>query len=105
MPLFWWLSFIWTLYLVCFCVVIILRKQWVERERLAYPLMEVPQALVANADNSRRLPAVMYSKVFWAGAAIPLWHCLVEYRRFFLPFFPQDRMAPSHPNRARLSDY
>ena len=45
MPLFWWLSFIWTLYLVCFCVVVLLRKQWIERERLAYPLMEVPQAL------------------------------------------------------------
>ena len=89
MPLFWWLSFIWTLYLVCFCVVVILRKQWVERERLAYPLMEVPQALVANADSSRRLPAVMYSKVFWAGAAIPLCIVLWNIVGFFFHFFPK----------------
>ncbi|MGB1719224.1 MAG: DUF6785 family protein, partial [Candidatus Latescibacterota bacterium] len=59
MPLFWWLSFIWTLYFVCFCLVVILRKQWVERERLAYPLMEVPQSLVANADGPARFPAIM----------------------------------------------
>ena len=89
MPLFWWLSFIWTLYLVCFCVVVILRKQWIERERLAYPLMEVPQALVANADSSRRLPAVMYSKVFWAGAAIPLCIVLWNIVGFFFHFFPK----------------
>ena len=89
MPLFWWLSFIWTLYLVCFCVVVILRKQWVERERLAYPLMEVPQALVANADSSRRLPAVMYSKVFWAGATIPLCIVLWNIVGFFFHFFPK----------------
>ena len=89
MPLVWWLSFLWTLYWVCFCVVVILRKQWVERERLAYPLMEVPQALVANADSARRLPAVLYSKAFWAGAAIPLGIVLWNIVGFFFHFFPK----------------
>ncbi|MDE0963961.1 MAG: hypothetical protein OSB73_12580, partial [Candidatus Latescibacteria bacterium] len=73
MPMFWWLSFIWTLYFVCFCMVVILRKQWVERERLAYPLMEIPLALVADSDDpSSRVPAILRNKVFWIGAAIPL---------------------------------
>ena len=87
MPLFWWLSFIFTLFFVCFCIVVILRKQWVERERLAYPLMEVPQMLVADAD--RGLPAILRSKLFWCGAAIPL--CIVIWNifGFFFHFFPQ----------------
>ena len=87
MPLFWWLSFIWTLYFVCFCIVVILRKQWVERERLAYPLMEVPQMLVANAD--RGLPAILRSKLFWTGAAIPLSIVIWNIFGFFFHFFPQ----------------
>ena len=95
MPLFWWLSFIWTLYFVCFCLVVILRKQWVERERLAYPLMEVPQSLVANADGPARFPAIMRNKIFWAGAAIPLFIALWNIVGFFFHFFPQ--IAWEHP--------
>ena len=41
---------------------VILRKQWVERERLSYPLMAVPQILVTDAD--RGLPAILRSKLF-----------------------------------------
>ncbi len=87
MPLFWWLSFIFTLFFVCFCIVVILRKQWVERERLAYPLMEVPQMLVADAD--RGLPAILRSKLFWCGAAIPLSIVIWNIFGFFFHFFPQ----------------
>jgi hypothetical protein len=90
MPLFWWLSFIWTLYFVCFCIVVILRKQWVERERLAYPLMEVPQALVADADDSTsRIPALLRNKIFWIGASIPLFIVFWNIIGFFFHFFPQ----------------
>ncbi|MCE2450824.1 MAG: hypothetical protein J4F35_21485 [Candidatus Latescibacteria bacterium] len=95
MPLFWWLSFIWTLYAVCFCLVVILRKQWVERERLAYPLMEVPQALVADADGPARVPAVLRNKVFWMGAAIPLCIVLWNIVGFFFHFFP--KIEWNHP--------
>ena len=90
MPLFWWLSFIWTLYFVCFCIVVILRKQWVERERLAYPLMEVPQALVADADASTsRVPALLRNKIFWMGASIPLFIVFWNIIGFFFHFFPK----------------
>ncbi len=95
MPLFWWLSFIWTLYFVCFCLVVILRKQWVERERLAYPLMEVPQALVADSESPSLLPSLMRNKVFWAGASIPLFIALWNIIGFFFHFFPQ--IAWEHP--------
>ena len=90
MPLFWWFSFIWTLYFVCFCIVVILRKQWVERERLAYPLMEVPQALIVDANTSTsRVPALLRNKVFWIGASIPLFIILWNIIGFFFHFFPK----------------
>ena len=89
MPMFWWLSFIWTLYFVCFCMVVILRKQWVERERLSYPLMEIPLALVADSDDpSSRVPAILRNKVFWIGAAIPLFIVFWNLIGYFFHFFP-----------------
>lgn len=95
MPLFWWMSFIATLFFVCFTLVVIMRKQWVERERLSFPLMQVPQALVAEADRDSRVPAVMRDKLFWIGAAIPVslisWN-IVGYFFHFVPkiewFYP-----------------
>ena len=86
MPLFWWLSFIFTLFFVCFCIVVILRKQWVERERLAYPLMEVPQTLVTDATEG--LPPILRNKVFWIGAAIPLFIVFWNIIGYFFHFFP-----------------
>ena len=89
MPLFWWLSFIWTLYFVCFTIVVMLRKQWVERERLAFPLMEVPQTLIADADGPSRVPRIMRNRLFWIGISIPLFIALWNIVGFFFHFFPK----------------
>ena len=37
-PMLFWLMFILTLYFVSLCVMVVLRKQWVYNERLAYPV-------------------------------------------------------------------
>lgn len=44
-PLLWWMSLVLALYVLCFCLVSVLRRQWVEKERLAFPLVEVPLLL------------------------------------------------------------
>ena len=85
MPLFWWLSFIFTLYFVCFTLAIILRRQWVERERLAYPLMQVPLAL---AESGGGLPGIMRNRLFWIGGAVPMFIALWNIIGFFYHFFP-----------------
>jgi hypothetical protein len=69
-PLFWWSLFVAALFTVAFCAIAILRGQWVERERLLFPLMEAPTEL---ATQSRRgvLPQIMRNRLFWAGLAVP----------------------------------
>ena len=87
-PLFWWMSFIAALLVVCFCTVVVLRRQWIDRERIVFPLAQVPIHLVASSDDGRRLPAFMRSRVFWIGCAIPFtivgWNIL----GYFAPALP-----------------
>jgi len=83
-PLFWWLSLILTVYFACFCLVVIFRRQWVENERLVFPLMEMPRLLIEDGGRS-----LLRSKGFWIGCSIPLGMILFNVIGFFHIGFPQ----------------
>lgn len=87
-PLTWWLSLVFSVYFLCFCVVVILRRQWVDNERLAFPVAEVPR-LLTESQPGRALPAVMNSKAFWLGCALPVTVILFNTISFFYPGFPR----------------
>jgi hypothetical protein len=70
-PLIWWLPLIGAVMAASFAIVAIMRRQWVENERLIFPLNEVPLAMVERADDGRPSPLFMRNQVFWAGFAIP----------------------------------
>jgi hypothetical protein len=70
-PLAWWLPLIAAVMVASFAGVAIMRRQWVENERLLFPLNEVPLRMVEGAQDGRVLPAFMRSRVFWAGFAVP----------------------------------
>ena len=86
-PLFWLLSLILTVYFACFCLVVIFRRQWVEHERLVFPLMEMPRLLI---DDDGR--AIVRSKGFWIGAAIPLGMILFNIIGSFYHRLSQDQL-------------
>ena len=50
-PLMWWGIFLLTLYLTMVSIAVILRHQWMERERQAYPLAQVGLAMVRGEDD------------------------------------------------------
>ncbi|MYK97283.1 MAG: hypothetical protein F4014_00300 [Gemmatimonadetes bacterium] len=52
-PLFWWGSFILILLFVGACIIVMLRKQWVEHERLQFPLGEVGLHLISLGGGHR----------------------------------------------------
>jgi len=71
MPLFWWGTFILAAYLVMICVVSILRRQWVEHERLTYPLAQLPLEMATTESPRAAWPTLFRSKMMWTGFAIP----------------------------------
>ena len=87
-PLLWWLSLIFAVYFLCFCLVVILRRQWVDNERLAFPVTEVLR-LLSESRPGAALPAIMYSRPFWMGCAVPVVVILFNAISYSEPGFPQ----------------
>ncbi len=76
----------------------ILRKQWVEVERLTFPLARVPLELTQGAEHSSLLPALFHDRTFLVGSAVTVAFGLVR----ILPilFGGRDGWLPSVPIRA-----
>ncbi len=70
MPLFWWGSVIVATLTLCTCLIAVFRKQWIDKERLNFPLVDVPLAMMDGAEDGRILPKFMRSRLFWIGFAI-----------------------------------
>ena len=54
-PLIVWTVFILLLYCLIICVSIVVRKQWIERERFIFPLVTIPVEMVQQASTHRPL--------------------------------------------------
>ncbi|OPX31127.1 MAG: hypothetical protein B1H40_04505 [Candidatus Latescibacteria bacterium 4484_181] len=94
-PLFWWLSFVAALFFVLFCIIVILRKQWVEKERLIFPLAQVPLQMVEGAESKSLLPHLFRNRGFWIGFAIPAAIIGFMIANWFNPLFPRIPMSGS----------
>ena len=70
-PLSYWLLFYAALYLTLISIAVILRRQWVEHERLAYPLAQVALAMIEDEGRSSLLKPFFKNRLMWIGFAIP----------------------------------
>lgn len=70
-PLLGWSIFVFALYLVIVCMATILRKQWVERERLSFPLVQVPLEMVRDEDSLGG-NSFFKNPLVWVGIMIPV---------------------------------
>jgi len=70
-PLAAWFAFYVALYLTLLCISAILRRQWVDYERLAYPLAQAPLAMIDEGTEDRLLKPFFRNWVMWIGFSIP----------------------------------
>lgn len=94
-PILVWSSFLLALLAVMFCLSALLRRRWVDHERLTFPLVVVPLTLVN--EKSRR--ALLRSRVFWLGFVSAL---VVENLAAFAHLFPGIPFLPLKPSDPRL---
>ena len=71
-PLACWGLFFAALYLVMISTAVILRRQWIEREHLIYPVIQVPLAMVQEGPEKSAFGPFFRSGLMWLGFTLAL---------------------------------
>jgi hypothetical protein len=82
-PVFWWTMFTVVLLWVMLCVNTIVRKQWMERERLTFPIVQLPLAMTEPTGTIWR------NRIFWIGFAVAAACTIINGLHILLPTIPQ----------------
>ena len=70
-PLVYWCLFVGALFWVCICAMVILRRQWIEHEKLAYPLAQVPLEMIQDGEQRSLIKPLFKNRFMWIGFAVP----------------------------------
>ncbi len=84
-PLFFWLLFFVALSLVMIAIPVILRRQWMDNEKLTYPMMQPPMALVQTAEDKNSWDWLFKSRLFWGGFAISAFIITLNGLNYYYP--------------------
>ena len=71
-PLAWWTGFMLCLSVLVISTVLLLRKTWMDHERLAFPIAQVALSLTEEPEPQSRLNPLFRSTLFWVGFVVPL---------------------------------
>ncbi|MEE2872884.1 MAG: DUF6785 family protein [Candidatus Latescibacterota bacterium] len=96
-PLCWWALFLLALYMVMVSTAVILRRQWVERERLAYPLIQVGVAMVRGEQGRGLFNGFLKNRALWLGVAIPLFYGSLKALNQYDPSMPNIQLIWALP--------
>jgi len=86
LPLAWWLGFIAAGLVACTSLIALLRRQWMDHERLAYPLAGMTLEMIRGGKGHSR--GLARSGLFWAGFAVPLLALAWNVGGLFSPNWP-----------------
>ena len=81
-PILSWAGFMTVLVLVMLCINVILRKQWVERERLAYPITQIAFHVTHNTKS------LFSHRITWLGFGIAASIAILNGFSFLYPTLP-----------------
>ena len=92
-PLLYWLLFGLALFLVMVSVSVVLRRQWVERERLVYPTMQLPLHMIQENGGSHEgrpsaVPPFFKNWVMWLGFLLPFAIANLNALHNYFHYFP-----------------
>ena len=88
-PLIVWTAFILLLYALIICVSIVLRKQWVERERFIFPLVTVPVEMVQQTAPRGSLNGIFTNRLMWVGFGVAAFFHLLNGLHEYVPTLPR----------------
>lgn len=81
-PSLWWIAFIVVMLFVMICINTLVRRQWMEREKLTFPIVQLPLAMTEPGGEIWR------NKLLWLGFAIAGGIDLINGLAFLFPSIP-----------------
>jgi len=88
MPVVWWTAFLGAAWFAGFCIIAILRRQWMDNERLAYPLAEMASALIRGCDPAEPRPRFARTRAFWVGFLLAFGTLAWSFAGYFTENWP-----------------
>jgi hypothetical protein len=93
-PLSYWIPFVLALYLAMITIMVILRKQWIQNERLVFPLAQVPLAIIQDdASGPSLIKPIFKNPLMWLGFAIPAIVQSLNGLNYYFPSIPATDIA------------
>ena len=96
-PMLMWAVFLLALYVTMISLAVVLRRQWMDRERLSYPLVQAAQVIVRGEDEKALVNPFFRNRTMWCGAALPILVGLFTGLNKYLGGFPLVTTAWSFP--------
>jgi hypothetical protein len=81
-PILFWTGFIMILYFTMICIVTLIRRRWIEAEKLSYPIIQLPLEMTVNSVRFFK------SRLMWIGFGISAVLDTVHGLHRFFPFVP-----------------
>ena len=91
LPLAAWCSFIVAIYLMMIAIMALMRRQWVDHDRLSFPLLQLPMDMVEEEKDHILSPFVK-NPLMWVGFALPFVLFSTSALNHYFPFVPAVQM-------------
>ena len=89
-----WTGFIFTLFFCFFCIAALMRRQWVDKERLIFPIVIIPLEITRDGGSS----PLWRSRALWLGVGLPaVVESLATIHYTLIPTMPFFPIKPSEP--------
>ncbi|MFW5866660.1 MAG: DUF6785 family protein [Armatimonadota bacterium] len=107
LPLGMWAVFIVSLIAASIGLMILVHRQWIEHERLVYPLMWLPIEMAEHGSRGALWPKLLRSRLLWIGAAVAIIPSVFIGLRHYYPVVPDvnlrfDTLVPMEQERILL---
>ena len=96
-PLAAWCSFILAIYLMMITIMVIMRRHWVDHDRLTFPLLQLPLDMTEEGERGSHFSPFVKQPLLWLGFALPLLLLSSSALNHYFPFIPEISLRNNVP--------
>ncbi len=97
LPIAAWCSFIVAIHLMMICLMVLIRRQWVDHERLTFPLVQLPMDLAQEGEPGSWVGPLLKSPLLWVGFGVAFIALSTKGLNHYFPFIPPLQFSPYLP--------